>query len=112
MNKICDLNDHMTWHCVCGCVGFNLLRSGKIACEGCGAQENMRWTMTRLEDLLRMTVPAKDKDGNAIEMTPGFRVSVQRKNDDGVHFIIHADGHNSDTLDYIVSGDVLRPLTT
>ena len=102
----------MTWYCVCGCVGFNLLRSGKIACEGCGAQENMRWTMTRLEDLLRMTVPALDKDGIVIAMTPEFRVSVQKISDDGVHFIIHANGHNSDTLDYIVDGDQLRPLGT
>lgn len=68
--------------------------------------------MKRLEDLLRMTVPTKDKDGNAIAITPEFRVSVQRVADDGVHFIIHADGHNSDTLDFIVSGDALHPWGT
>jgi hypothetical protein len=114
---ITQIADHMALVCRCGCVGFNLLRSGKIACEGCGAQENMRWTMTRLEDLLRMTVPAKDKDGNDIQITPEFRLSVQEtkalvNGEPGVRIIIHADGHNSDTLDYVVSGDDLLPLNT
>lgn len=63
-----------------------------------------------LEELLRMTVPAKDKDGNDIEITPEFRVSVQRLTEDGLHFIIHANDHNGDTLDYIVDGDTLTPL--
>jgi hypothetical protein len=71
--------------------------------------------MKTLEGLLRMTVPAKDKDGNDIQITPEFRLSVQEtkamvNGEPGVRIIIHADGYNSDTLDYVVSGDELLSL--
>lgn len=62
-----------------------------------------------LEDLLSTTVPAKDKDGNNIEISPDFRVSVQgRPFDGGIHFFIHPFGHSGDTLDFIVTGNTLR----
>lgn len=55
--------------------------------------------MSTLEDLLSMRVESKDKDGNPVLVSPEFRVSVQGFSDKGVHVIIHADGHNSTTLD-------------
>lgn len=38
-----------------------------------------------------------------------FRLSIIHKGDDGIHVIIHADGKDSDTLDYLVQGDKLIP---
>ena len=64
--------------------------------------------MKTLESLLRMTVPAKDKDGNDINISPEFRVAVQHVRDDGVHVIIHPNGHAGDTLDFVVSGNNLQ----
>jgi len=66
---------------------------------------------TTLEDLLRMTVPAKNKDGEAIQITPEFRVAVQRIGR-GVHFIIHPMGHSGETLDFIATGDYLAHLNS
>jgi hypothetical protein len=31
-----DINDHMAYTCRCGSVHFNLLRSGRTECAGCG----------------------------------------------------------------------------
>ncbi len=33
--SIKDINDHMAFYCDCGCVRFNLIRSGKIECDEC-----------------------------------------------------------------------------
>ena len=67
--------------------------------------------MKTLEDLLRMTVKGRSAvTQQEINYPPQFRVSVQNIRDGGVHFIIHADGHNSDTLDFIVKGNTLVPL--
>jgi hypothetical protein len=59
----------------------------------------------RVNALLRMTVPVPagcvGEEGSP--MSPEFRVSVQLVTDEGVHFIIHADGHSSDTLDVVVT---------
>lgn len=65
-----------------------------------------------LEELLRMTVPvpAGCTAPEGSPMSPQFRVSVQAIRDDGVHFIIHAEGHHSETLDFIVRGDSLKRL--
>lgn len=63
-----------------------------------------------LEDLLRKKVSGKDKDGDVVYFPPEFRVSVQSVNTEGVHIIIHADGHNSDTLDFRVKGNTLSPV--
>ena len=67
------------------------------------------WT---IEDLLKMQVdgvsPVSGKD---ITFSPEFRVSIQRITEYGVHFIIHANGHNSPTLDLIANGNKLSELS-
>lgn len=65
-----------------------------------------------LEDLLRMTVPVGPGcvAPEDTPMSPDFRVAVQEITDDGVRVIIHADGHTSETMDYVVQGDSLRQL--
>jgi hypothetical protein len=59
----------------------------------------------RLNRLLRMTVPVPSGCVAAAgqPMSPEFRASVQLITDDGVHFIIHARGHSSDTLDLVLT---------
>jgi len=65
-----------------------------------------------LETLLRTTVPvpAGCVAPEGSPMSPRFRVDVQHAFEDGVHFIIHADGHSSDTLDLVAKGNSLTPL--
>lgn len=67
--------------------------------------------MTTLEDLLRMKVDIGmvDKTKN---VTPPFRVAVQdvKAKPDGVHFMIHPNGYDGETLDFIVKGNELIPL--
>ena len=58
-----------------------------------------------LEQLLRMTVGVENKD---TRFTPPFCVSVQGERDGGIHFIIHANGYDSETLDFIAKGDRLE----
>jgi len=58
-----------------------------------------------LEQLLRMTVA-----GERTYFTPPFCVSVQGERDGGIHFIIHADGYDSETLDFVARGDELERL--
>lgn len=65
---------------------------------------------TTLEDLLRMTVKSTDKDDNEIDITPEFRVSVQRIKDDRIHFIIHPMDHDGETIDFVVQGNELKYL--
>lgn len=61
-----------------------------------------------LEKLLRMEVEGKNSiTGENVKFTPEFRVAVQKKTNEGVHFIIHANGHNSETLDFFVSENEL-----
>jgi hypothetical protein len=36
MSNVENLEDHMAFACDCGCVGFNLLKSGGLECESCG----------------------------------------------------------------------------
>lgn len=56
-----------------------------------------------LEKLLRMEIKGTSPiTGEDISYPPEFRVAVQNKTDEGVHIIIHANGHNSDTLDFLV----------
>lgn len=45
MADLHDIGDHMARACECGCVRFNLLRSGSIECEDCQLkQENINWS--------------------------------------------------------------------
>ena len=67
---------------------------------------------TTLEDLLRMKVKVKDISGKEIEMTPDFRVSVQHFKEDKIHFIIHPEGYNGETIDFVVKGNKLEYLVT
>lgn len=65
-----------------------------------------------LESLLKMQVFVEKPTmpGVPIATTPHFRVSVQGPRDGGTHFIIHADGYNSDTLDFVAKGNTITPV--
>ena len=66
--------------------------------------------MSTLEVLLGMKVPAKDKDGNPVEIQPDFLVKVQQTVGGRPHIVVHALGFNSETLDFVVNGNKLVPL--
>jgi len=63
------------------------------------------------EKLLRMQIKGYSPvEGKSIEFSPDFRVSVQNLDAEfsgkkGVHIIVHADEHNSETLDLLVCGN-------
>lgn len=39
-----QIGDHMAFACDCGCVRFNLLKSGSIKCDDCGSKvEGLSW---------------------------------------------------------------------
>ena len=65
-----------------------------------------------LEELLRMTVPVGP--GCIVPedtpMSPDFRIAVQEKIDDGIRIIIHANGYDSDTLDFMVKGNSIEEI--
>lgn len=71
-------------------------------------------TTKTLEELLsmRVNVPWMGMMPRGTKMTPQFRVSVQETPGEGVHFIIHADGYDSDTLDFRVRGNELEVINT
>jgi len=64
-----------------------------------------------LEKLLKMQVESENSvTGEKVQCSPEFRVAVQNTEAEiggkkGVHVIIHASGHNSDTLDLLVAGN-------
>lgn len=64
-----------------------------------------------LEELLRMKNDrGRDLKGNPVQTSPEFRVSVQNEDAEfygmkGIHVIIHAVGHDSDTLDLFINGN-------
>lgn len=63
-----------------------------------------------LEDLLRMKINGTSGvTGEPVKFSPHFTVSVQGEIGGGVHFIIHADSYNSETLDFIVFQDEIKP---
>ena len=45
---------------------------------------------------------------HGVEIRPDFRVAVQAVSEIGVHIIIHPEGVDGDTLDFIVKGNVLE----
>ena len=67
-----------------------------------------------LEGLLRMTVPvpAGCAAPEGTPTSPDFRVAVQSVREDGVHIIVHAEGHDSDTMDFLVRGNELAEIST
>ena len=70
----------------------------------------MKMNNGSLEELLRMTFIAPGMGGEAVEISPEFRVAVQEVSARGVRIIIHANGHDSNTLDFWVAGDSLGPV--
>lgn len=65
-----------------------------------------------LEGLFRMTFPVGPGcvAPEGTPASPDFRVSIQEVNEHGVRFIVHADGHDSETLDFLVQGNRLTQL--
>jgi hypothetical protein len=63
-----------------------------------------------LEQLLKMECDTVSITGQDLVVVPDFRVAVQRKTDAGVYIIIHADGFDSVTLDFLVKGNELKPV--
>ncbi len=66
-----------------------------------------------LQQLLGTLVTTQDKEGKDVQISPEFRVAVQqvvRDEGGGIHFIIHANGYNSETLDFLVVGNELTPI--
>ncbi len=63
-----------------------------------------------LEDLLRTTTSSTDKNNNSVTISPDFRVAIQKKDEHGVHFIIHPMNINGKTLDFICKGNSLKPI--
>lgn len=66
----------------------------------------------KLENLLRMTAPcpAGCVAPEGTPYSPDFRIAVQEVAEDGVRIVVHAMGHNSDTIDAWVIGDQLLTL--
>lgn len=67
--------------------------------------------MKTLEQLLKTKMPSKDKDGLPIEVTPNFMMAVQGERNGGIHIIVHPAECSGDTLDFIVRGNELGPLS-
>lgn len=64
-----------------------------------------------LQELLEQRVLVKSFDGSGdVAVSPEFRVAYQGSQDGGAHFIIHMNGHNSETLDFIAKGDQIERL--
>lgn len=63
-----------------------------------------------LEELLRMQVLQKMPNNRVITYYPFFTVAVQGTSDQGVHFIIHAEGFDSETLDFWVKDNEITPI--
>lgn len=63
-----------------------------------------------LEDLLRTKVQDHFEHAGDVEFVPDFRVAVQGESEDGVHFIIHPDGYDGNTLDFIAKGNEVKPM--
>lgn len=64
-----------------------------------------------LEELLRMKVKGINSvSGKEVEYSPDFRIAIQHENDEAVEIIIHAQDHNSETLDFAVRGNELELL--
>lgn len=59
-----------------------------------------------LEELFNMKAFVPKNGGGKVEVTPEFVVKVQPdRPGDHMHVIVHALGHDSETLDFLVDGD-------
>jgi hypothetical protein len=65
--------------------------------------------MTTLQELLKTKVDIGHKD-KPKKVIPPFRVAVQDVRPDGVHFIIHPNGYDGETLDFLVQDNTLIPI--
>lgn len=65
-----------------------------------------------LEELLGTTIPdaINPITCEPIDVRPDFRVAVQGPRAGGLHFIIHPNGHDGETLDFVAVGDTLKRL--
>jgi len=67
--------------------------------------------VSTLEDLLRMKIESVSPVTHGkVSASPDFRIAVQRSTDQGVHFIVHAAGWDSTTLDFVAVGNTLYEL--
>lgn len=64
MSNVENLQDHMAYSCKCGCVDFNLLKSGGIECAYCGEKLfDSVWGLKQLEQepvAWRYRMPVED----------------------------------------------------
>ena len=81
----------------------------QVKCPKCG---KLKWERKMsLEKLLKMKVKGENSvTKKEVEFSPDFRIAVQNITEKGVHIIVHANGHNSDTLDFLVKGNKLIQL--
>ena len=43
-----NINDHKAYMCECGSVHFNLLKTGKVECSGCGRRDEFTYSVVKL----------------------------------------------------------------
>lgn len=68
MTDLVDISDHMARACECGCVRFNLLRSGAIECDTCGEkQPNLIWR-DNMNHNRKLQAEEKRPDSNEIDL--------------------------------------------
>lgn len=63
-----------------------------------------------LEQLLRTKIKGQDSSMRPIEVTPEFRLSVQRISTNGVHFTVQAEGVNGAALDLVINDNNIKYL--
>ena len=74
MADLYSISDHMARFCECGCVRFNLLRSGAIECDGCQLkQENIKWS----EDMNPNYKPEIEKTFSADQIKQGKAIIIE-----------------------------------
>ncbi len=49
--KVENISDHYAYTCDCGSVHFNLLKSRKIECSGCGTIMSATWKNTSYQEM-------------------------------------------------------------
>lgn len=59
-NKSLNIYDHQAFICQCGCVSFNLQRSGQIECTNCGFIQNGTHTIGSKSSIILENDPIKE----------------------------------------------------
>ena len=71
MPDLYNIEDHMALSCGCGCVRFNLLKSGAIECDSCQQkQTNLMWS----EEMNPNQQPTKESKPTIFEVGAGKEV--------------------------------------